>query len=426
MCLQRLKIDPEASKKSAASLKVDKIEESIDQVKQDYNELEQTHEEIKKQYSNWEEEQNKLLELNDRLATINAESANLMAELEETNETLQRLNKRLATANAQSAELMVEVEEKNVILERTNKDLARANAHAAELIAIIELKEDEIQALNKSLSRINARSADLVAERELQMEEISNLNRNLRKEIKDRKKIEQQLIETNGTKDRFFSIIAHDLRNPFNSIVDLITLINEHAEMLSKEDIMEMITELYTNAEKTKELLEGLLQWRKVQSGEIQVEAQSFDLKTITNDTISILSPHAESKQIKIIARVEENITAVADKNMIATVIRNLISNAIKFTPKNGRITVSCYNDTDKLFIHIKDTGMGIEKEDIDKLFRIDKKVSRNGTANEKGSGLGLILCKEFVEKNGGKISVVSTPGEGSTFSFFIPIFEGS
>ncbi len=369
-------------------------------------------------------EHKQLLKLNERLATVNAESANLMAELEESNETLQKLNSRLALANAHSVELMVELEEKNDVLKRTNLDLAKANAYAAELMAINELKDEEIMKLNKALAQVNTRGANLIAEREMQMEEIHLLNHDLNKEIDERKNIEERLVKTNATKDRFFSIIAHDLRNPFNSIVNLITLIDEHAEILSKDDIMEMVHELHSSADKTKLLLEGLLQWQMVQSDGMVVKAVDTSLMSVIDATIPVLQQHALTKNIKIVSKVDATVHAFIDENMIATVIRNLVSNAIKFTPNQGCITLSSSSDNGKVYVHVSDNGIGMRESDLANLFRIDKKVSQDGTAKEKGSGLGLILCKEFVEKNNGKLSAVSELGEGSTFTFSVPQFS--
>ena len=174
---------------------VDKLAESMSRAKLEFLALEDTHDEIQQQYQQWEDDHKRLLELNERLAMVNAESAELMAELEDKNESLSVLNKRLAEANAQSAELMVEIEEKNDILVRTNKELARANAHAAELMAIIEIKDEEIENLNRSLSKANVRGANLIADRELQMEEFKQLNRNLKREVRERKKVEAGLRE---------------------------------------------------------------------------------------------------------------------------------------------------------------------------------------------------------------------------------------
>lgn len=363
----------------------------------------------------------RLAELNLRLAKVNAQSADIMADLEQKNDNLNLLNKKLAEANAYSSTLLVELEEKNMVLTRLNKELARANVHGAELLAMLELKESEIKKLNKELSRINARGADLVAEREIQMEEIQALNRKLKKEIKTRLETEEELRDANATKDRFFSIIAHDLKNPFNSIVDLVTIITEDSEMLSKDEIVELIKDLHGNAKKTKVLLDSLLQWRQVQSGGMLVNPEELNLQEITDQTIEVLSTHANAKGISLLTEIEEDCCAFGDKNMITTVIRNLISNAIKFTPQDGTISVSVSEKEGFFVLHVKDNGMGMSEENVHNLFKIDKKVSAIGTANEKGSGLGLILCKEFVEKNGGKIWAFSKLNQGSVFSFMIP-----
>jgi signal transduction histidine kinase len=168
-------------------------------------------------------------------------------------------------------------------------------------------------------------------------------------------------------------------------------------------------------------LLENLLQWSSTQTGEIEYRPEQFDLNSLTMNIIQIMGIHAEKKGISIINSLPENTKAYGDKNLISTVIRNLLSNAVKFTRENGQIRIEGIVKKDEIEIAVIDNGIGINKVDIDKLFRLDCNVTTIGTSEERGSGLGLILCKEFVEKNGGRIWVESEIDIGSSFKFTIP-----
>jgi signal transduction histidine kinase len=287
-----------------------------------------------------------------------------------------------------------------------------------ELLKIIRQKTDEILYLNKTLSEVNTRSATLLVSRELQVSELKEINRELRYEILAMNQVEEALKKSNETKDRFFSIIAHDLRNPITAIVGLLSLIKEEADSFSKEEIIELVRDLHSNAENTQNLLENLLDWSKSQTGRLQVVPEICKLYPLIDETIVACENHATLKSISIQTDVDKNIMIRADKNMISTVIRNLLSNAIKFSNYGGNISIFSTEDNGLVKLSIRDRGIGISLNNLKKLFKLENKISSLGTANEKGSGLGLILCKEFVEKNGGELSVESIPGEGSTFSF--------
>ena len=400
---------------------VDSLVEFVSKASEGSREQQKNREQIQKKLKDWEKDLRHLLETSNRLSDVNAESAELLAELEIRNQSLGELNRKLAEANASSVNMMVEIEEKNEILANTNKELARANAHAAELMAIIEIKDENISELNKSLSGANARSADLVADLELRMVEIKELNSQLTKEIEERERIEEDLRESNATKDRFFSIIAHDLRNPFISIGNFVTLMTKHSAVLSKTEIITISKELKESTDKTQDLLENLLQWAKSQRGTIQFKPEVIELSEISEDITSLVENMAQMKSIVVESHIQKNTLAFADWHMTSTILRNLVSNAIKFTPENGKVSVSAMQKEGCVQVRVSDTGIGMKQEVIDKLFAIDQKVVTTGTANEKGTGLGLILCKELVEKNGGSINVISEVGKGSTFSFTLP-----
>lgn len=240
------------------------------------------------------------------------------------------------------------------------------------------------------------------------------------------KENEVKLKESNDTKDKFFSIIAHDLRSPFSAILGFSSmLLKKHRKYddEKREKIIELINDSTSNALK---LLENLLTWSRSQSGRIKYLPEEFHLKIQLIETVSALQSQADKKDIKILDVIFENDIIFADKNMIATIFRNLISNAIKFTPKNGTIIISSEKLINNNFLEISvtDTGVGIPKDIIDDLFHIDKNTSTEGTENESGTGLGLILCKEFTEKHGGKIWVESELEKGSKFKFTMPLYK--
>lgn len=251
--------------------------------------------------------------------------------------------------------------------------------------------------------------------------EVLGVSRN----IENRKKVEieiqnyiSKLKELNATKDKFFSIIAHDLRNPFNGILGFSKLLLEDIENSSTEEIKDMAELIYSSSESGYKLLENLLEWSRTQTGTIEFNPETLHLKGIVIETIAIAKTQALKKNIQISYKLIDPCYVVGDANMITTIIRNLLSNAIKFTPKNGRIEIKGIEINDKYEVSIIDTGVGIKKEDLEKLFRIDIHHTTKGTEKESGSGLGLILCKEFVEKHGGRIWVESDLGSGSKFKF--------
>jgi len=230
-----------------------------------------------------------------------------------------------------------------------------------------------------------------------------------------------ELQELNATKDKFFSIISHDLKGPLNSLTSFSSLLINHTESLSKEEIKMFAKDFDKSLKNLFSLLENLLEWSRSQTGNIEFTPESFDLGWLLLENMDLLKAQAQQKRITLINANEHSVFVRAHKNSISTVIRNLISNAVKFTPEDGRITLDLHQNGKDVIVSVTDTGVGMSEDIINKLFRIDSKHSTKGTANEKGTGLGLILCKEFVEKNGGRIWVKSTEGEGSVFNFSLP-----
>lgn len=263
--------------------------------------------------------------------------------------------------------------------------------------------------------------------------EINSLQRKLIKEnktlditLKKLSKANDELKELNATKDKFFSIIAHDLKNPFSSILGFADLLATSAQKTRNEDKTSYYIDIIRkSAENAYKLLENLLEWSRSQTGRIQYIPLDLNINKLIDEAILLHKQIADNKMIKLQSNTNNSHVIFADKNTINTVLRNLISNALKFTPKGGSVTVNTketiYNQNDYIEISICDTGVGMPNDRVEKLFRIDQSVSTNGTEKEQGTGIGLILCKEFIEKNKGKIWVESTPEVGSTFRFILP-----
>lgn len=231
----------------------------------------------------------------------------------------------------------------------------------------------------------------------------------------------EELQELNSTKDKFFSIISHDLKGPLNSLTSFSGLLMNHTEAMSKEEIKMLATDLDKSLKNLFALLENLLEWSRSQTGNIDFTPEEFDLKEMLEENKTLLEGQAQNKKIEIVCAAQSSQLVKAHKNSITTVIRNLLSNAIKFTPEEGTITLNTVKQGNEIITAVQDTGVGIPPDVVDKLFRLDTKHSTKGTANEKGTGLGLVLCREFVEKNGGRIWVKSEEDKGSTFYFSLP-----
>ncbi len=236
---------------------------------------------------------------------------------------------------------------------------------------------------------------------------------------------EEQLQELNASKDKFFSIISHDLKNPFQGLLGYSEILARDIDMLSKDEIKEVAGDFHENAQNVFKLLENLLQWSRIQRGVIEFEPTEVDIDTLIRMNIDLLNGTARQKQITLAKESEPGTIAYADANMVNTVIRNLMTNSVKFTSSGGKISVRAERTGDEIEVSITDDGVGMTDEVQAKIFKIDSHHTTKGTANEKGTGLGLILCKDLVEKNHGHIWVKSNPGEGTTFFFTLPASDG-
>ena len=219
----------------------------------------------------------------------------------------------------------------------------------------------------------------------------------------------------------FFSIIAHDLKSPFNGIIGVSNLLKDEAKKLNLHTIHQYANMINTSTIQTYRLLENLLNWARIQQGTITFNPSSILLKVLVEGVIDLLHESAYQKKISIKDSTPTNLMVNLDEGMIETILRNLVSNAIKFTPIGGKIEISADVINNAVEISVSDNGVGIPKENIQKLFNIDTNYSNPGTEKERGTGLGLILCKEFVEKHDGNICVESAEGKGSTFTISLP-----
>lgn len=232
---------------------------------------------------------------------------------------------------------------------------------------------------------------------------------------------EQNLKELNATKDKFFSIIAHDLKNPFNALLGFSELLEKTYDSCSEEEKKEYINVIYESSQNLFKLLDNLLQWSRTQTNSISYHPEEFVVYPLIMQEVEFLHLNAEKKMIRINVNVNYKTTAYADKNIISSVVRNLISNAIKFTNTNGQVDIETLDLESEIQVSISDSGIGIDNNDLDKIFQLNSSISNKGTANEDGTGLGLLLCKEFTEMNHGRIWATSNKGKGSTFYFTIP-----
>jgi signal transduction histidine kinase len=231
-----------------------------------------------------------------------------------------------------------------------------------------------------------------------------------------------KLQAANEAKDKLFSIIAHDLKNPFNALINLTDIMATEFNNLSEAECLEYIQLANYAAKNAYSLLENLLDWARTQTGDLRWLPQKIDYNEILDKTIALLNEQARTKGVDLLYKkaLQQNYI-YADSNMLKTVFRNLVSNAIKFTPKGGQVQIELEQDDDYLYTLIQDTGIGMDEETLRKLFQVGEKVNRPGTAGESGTGLGLVLCQEFVHKHGGQLHANSTKNKGTTFRLTIP-----
>jgi signal transduction histidine kinase len=239
--------------------------------------------------------------------------------------------------------------------------------------------------------------------------------------------LNKELRAANAVKDRLYSIIAHDLRDPFQVLLITTEVLNNDYLDMEEEETKKYIGGIFKTTVNLAALLENLLQWTRSQHGEIECKPRKIDLHSLAAEYIEYFGGNAQNKKITLLCKIPGNCFAYADENMIKCVLRNLISNGVKFTNPGGKVTLTVEEKDDFIVTSVSDTGVGIPEEKLCTLFKLGESVdkvetySTPGTAKEKGTGLGLMLCKEFVEKNDGTIRVTSQVGKGSTFEFSLP-----
>ena len=256
----------------------------------------------------------------------------------------------------------------------------------------------------------------------VQVQDITKRKRNEEQVIK----YAEELKNLNAAKDKFFSIISHDLRSPFNSLLGLTEFLTHSYGEMNPSEIKNSILNIYNSAQQVYNLILNLLEWSMLQSGRLTVEKSVINLAELGIEIMNLYKEGANNKKLELINNMNENILIYADKYMIDTIIRNFVSNSIKFTNPGGKIIIKGVINGDNAEVSVTDTGIGISPENQKNLFRIDEQFRRDGTANEKGTGIGLILCKEFAEKNGGVLWVESEEGKGSRFSITVQRYLGA
>jgi signal transduction histidine kinase len=231
----------------------------------------------------------------------------------------------------------------------------------------------------------------------------------------------QELEQVNATKDRFFHMVAHDLKSPLSAMISFTDILQQNLDQFSEQEIRSFLNSLYQSSSQGFRLLENLLDWARLQSGAIEYSPDDLKILPLIEDTLLLLEPNAKEKQIAIETDFQQDLSASIDRNMFLTVLRNLVSNAIKFSGSGKRITIKAEKDNQALRIQVLDQGKGMSKEEVSRLFKIESHFTTPGTNNEQGTGIGLILCYDLTRKMGGELLVDSTLGVGSTFTMVLP-----
>lgn len=266
------------------------------------------------------------------------------------------------------------------------------------------------------LSGFSCGAVDYICKPFQQEEVIARINTHLT--IQEQK---NRLLKLNKEKEKMISIIAHDLRSPFNGILGMLSLLTDSFDSFTHEEKYDYISSVYSSARNVYTLVTELLNWAISETGQIEFMQREIKLNQIIKSAISVAKDTANEKNIEIEINIEDSIKVYADSNMLSAVIRNIVANSIKFTRTNGKVTISAKHNIDFIDILIKDTGIGMDKKTVERLITGDKTITTLGTFNESGTGLGLRISKDFIKKNNGKLKIDSTPGFGSQFTISIP-----
>ncbi|HAN18607.1 MAG: hypothetical protein A2X13_13735 [Bacteroidetes bacterium GWC2_33_15] len=333
------------------------------------------------------------------------------SDLETKRLELEIQQKKLEDSSEKFRGRTIELFGKMVDLKKAKKIISQQNEQLEKQKYEIEIQQSQLEKTNQ---KFRERTIELFGK----MIDLKKAKKTISLQNEELELQRKKLHELNASKDKFFSIIAHDLRNPIAGFLNLTEILSENFSTFSEKESQEFIDVMNQASKQLYNLLENLLQWSRSQTGSVPFEPKYIALKKIIENTIDLLMMNIENKKLKIYIKIDDQCTVFADENMITTVLRNLISNAIKFSNPEGAITIRAELKDKEVEISVIDNGIGMKQEDKEKLFRIDVHHTTPGTSDEKGTGLGLILCKEFVERNGGKIWVESDLNKGSAFKF--------
>lgn len=290
-----------------------------------------------------------------------------------------------------------------------------------------ELLEKERLALEKEREKkqlIEQQKKELHLEVQQQTASLKRKNIQLKETIAQLKESKEQLTQLNEVKNKLFSIISHDLRNPLATMQSFMKLLTEHHNKLTAEEKQKIFIEAQQSLDNLNQLLYNLLEWSKSQMNLLQFKPEKLNVQMAIEHSIRLLKLHAHMKQITIITEFNEQLTAYADVQMTEVIIRNLLGNAIKFSPRNSKVIVKAYEQDNEIHICVEDEGIGMNENKLHNLLELKPAFSRKGTEKEKGSGLGLLICKEFIQKNKGAFSIHSEAGKGSSFKFTLPLYK--
>jgi signal transduction histidine kinase len=324
------------------------------------------------------------------------------------NDTLLNEQKNKAVAEYQAAYNLEKQEKEIVLLQKENTIQKYLQNFLLGSILMLTVAVVAILAAYRSKRKINRLLVAKNSQITVQKDELQKLN--------------EQLKEVISTKDKFFSIIAHDLKSPFQGLLGYSQILSTEYSTLTEEERITFIQSIEELSQHSFKLLENLLEWSRLQSGKIVFTPENQNLLLELFPTLTLLKQTALNKQITLNYSITNTICAKADKNMLTTIVRNLVSNAIKFTHPGGKIEINAKEVGEFVEISVADTGIGMNSKVLQNLFDIGKSSSTRGTANEEGTGLGLSLCKEMISLNGGKIRVESQIGVGTTFYFTLPL----
>jgi len=298
-------------------------------------------------------------------------------------------------------------------IKRLNRKLAH---EVVSRTSEIRSKNEQLQEQTRELHRINAALQQ-------HHKEIEKQDDALRKQRNQLKEANKELERLNATKDKFFSIIGHDLKSPISNILGFSSLYKRKYSRLDEKSKYQYIDHIHFSSRQAHNLLENLLTWARNQQGRIEYNPVAISFRQIVSDSLNLIYEKAMEKKLNVSDHSLPELEVYGDYNMIYTILRNLLSNAVKFTPKGGTITIETNIKNEKeVLVAITDTGIGMPAEVRAHLFSLQKNVTKKGTSGERGSGLGLLICKEFLERHGRELYVESKEGEGTSFSFVLPL----